>query len=39
VAHARTEDAAEQAAREVLAAYELGDEAPPERRVLLEIAD
>jgi pyrimidine-nucleoside phosphorylase len=37
--HARTEDAAEQAAREVLAAYELGDEAPPERRVLLEIAD
>jgi pyrimidine-nucleoside phosphorylase len=37
--HARTEDAAEQAVREVLAAYELADEPPPERRVLLEIAD
>jgi pyrimidine-nucleoside phosphorylase len=37
--HARTENAADQAAREVLAAYELADERPPERQVLLEVVD
>jgi pyrimidine-nucleoside phosphorylase len=35
--HARTEAAADEAARDVLAAYELGDEPPSERRVLLEV--
>jgi pyrimidine-nucleoside phosphorylase len=35
--HARTEAAADEAARDVLAAYELGDKPPPERRVLLEV--
>jgi thymidine phosphorylase len=35
--HARTEDEAEQGAREVLAAYELSDVAPAERPVLLEV--
>jgi pyrimidine-nucleoside phosphorylase len=34
--HARTEDAAEQARAEVLAAYELGEEAPPLRPIVLE---
>ncbi|MGH2883962.1 MAG: pyrimidine-nucleoside phosphorylase, partial [Solirubrobacteraceae bacterium] len=35
--HARDEVAAGIAVREVLAAYELGDEPPPERPVLLEV--
>jgi pyrimidine-nucleoside phosphorylase len=35
--HARTEDEAEQGAREVLAAYELSDVAPAKRPVLLEV--
>jgi pyrimidine-nucleoside phosphorylase len=35
--HARTEAAADEAAGEVLAAYELGAEPPPERRILLEV--
>jgi pyrimidine-nucleoside phosphorylase len=35
--HARTDAAADEAAREVLGAYELADESPPERPVLLEI--
>jgi pyrimidine-nucleoside phosphorylase len=35
--HARTEAAADEAAGEVLAAYELGPEPPPERRILLEV--
>ena len=35
--HARTEEAADQGARDVLAAYELGDEAPEERPLLLEV--
>ncbi len=35
--HARTDAAAEQAAGEVLAAYELGDDPPPPRDVLLEV--
>jgi pyrimidine-nucleoside phosphorylase len=34
--HARTEDAAEQARAEVLAAYELGEDAPPPRPIVLE---
>jgi pyrimidine-nucleoside phosphorylase len=34
--HARTEDAAEQARAEVLAAYALGEEAPPPRPIVLE---
>jgi len=34
--HARTEDAAEQARAEVLAAYELGEEAPPPHPIVLE---
>jgi pyrimidine-nucleoside phosphorylase len=34
--HARTEDAAEQAGAEVLAAYGLGEEAPPPRPIVLE---
>jgi pyrimidine-nucleoside phosphorylase len=34
--HARTEDAAEQARAEVLAAYGLGEEAPPPRPIVLE---
>ena len=37
--HARNEAAADEAAREVLAAYELGDEPPAERPVLLEVVD
>jgi hypothetical protein len=37
--HARTEDAADSALRDVLAAYEIGDEAPRPRPVLLEIVD
>ena len=37
--HARTATAAQDAAREVLAAYELGDEPPRERPVLLEVVD
>ena len=37
VVHARTGEAAVQAAGEVLAAYELGDEAPEERPLLLEV--
>ena len=37
--HARDEDAARSAAEQVLAAYELGDEAPPERGVLLEVLE
>jgi len=35
--HARDEAAAETAIEEVLAAYELGDEAPPERSVILGV--
>jgi pyrimidine-nucleoside phosphorylase len=35
--HARTESSATEAAREVLAAYELGDGAVPQRPVLLEV--
>jgi pyrimidine-nucleoside phosphorylase len=35
--HARTDEAAGAAAREVLAAYELGDVPPPERPVLLDV--
>ena len=35
--HARTEQAAEQGAAEVLAAYRIGDDAPAERPVLLEV--
>jgi len=35
--HARTEEAAHQGVRDVLAAYELGDEAPVERPLLLEV--
>jgi pyrimidine-nucleoside phosphorylase len=35
--HARDDDAAERAAAAVLEAYELGDEAPPERGILLEV--
>jgi pyrimidine-nucleoside phosphorylase len=34
--HARTDEAAEQARTEVLAAYELGDEAPPPHPIVLE---
>ena len=34
--HARDEEAAQQACVEVLAAYELGDEAPPSRPIVLE---
>jgi pyrimidine-nucleoside phosphorylase len=34
--HARTDDAAEHARVDVLAAYELGDEAPPPRPIVLE---
>jgi pyrimidine-nucleoside phosphorylase len=37
--HARTEEQAGVAVREVLAAYELSDTAPHERRVLLEVVD
>jgi thymidine phosphorylase len=37
--HARDEGSAELAAAAVLAAYELGEEAPPERGVLLEVVD
>jgi pyrimidine-nucleoside phosphorylase len=35
--HARTEAQTEEASREVLAAYEIGDQAPAERSVLLEV--
>jgi pyrimidine-nucleoside phosphorylase len=35
--HARDEASAERAAGEVLAAYELADEAPPERDIVLEV--
>ena len=35
--HARTDEQAAAAVDEVLAAYELADEAPPERPVLLEV--
>jgi pyrimidine-nucleoside phosphorylase len=35
--HARDEAGAEAAAEEVLAAYELGDEVPPERGVILDV--
>jgi pyrimidine-nucleoside phosphorylase len=37
VVHARTEAHADEATREVLSAYELGDEPPGERPVLLEV--
>jgi thymidine phosphorylase len=37
--HARSEEQVDEAAREVLAAYELTDEAPHERHVLLEVVD
>jgi thymidine phosphorylase len=37
--HARSDDAADAALREVLGAYRLGPEPPPERPVLLEIVD
>jgi pyrimidine-nucleoside phosphorylase len=35
--HARDEPTAERAAAEVLAAYEIGDEAPPQRGIVLDI--
>jgi pyrimidine-nucleoside phosphorylase len=35
--HARDDDSADRAVAEVLAAYELGDEAPPERGIVLEV--
>jgi len=35
--HARTDEAADRAEREVLAAYELGEESPGERPLLLEV--
>ena len=35
--HAREDAAADEAVREVLAAYELGDEPPPERTILLDV--
>ena len=37
--HARTDEDAETAATEVLAAYTFGEEPPPERPVLLEVVD
>jgi len=37
--HARDEASADAAAREVLAAYELGGDAPPPRSILLEVVD
>jgi thymidine phosphorylase len=37
--HARDDAAAERAAAAVLAAYELGDEAPPDRGILLDVVD
>jgi pyrimidine-nucleoside phosphorylase len=37
--HARDEASAAEAAREVLAAYELGDEPPRVRRILLDVVD
>jgi pyrimidine-nucleoside phosphorylase len=37
--HARDETSAATAVQEVIAAYELGDEAPPERPLVLEIVD
>jgi pyrimidine-nucleoside phosphorylase len=37
--HARSDDAADVAVAEVLAAYELADDAPEERPVLLEVVD
>jgi pyrimidine-nucleoside phosphorylase len=37
--HARTDEQADAAQHEVLAAYELADEAPHERHVLLEVVD
>ena len=37
--HARDDAAAERAAGEVRAAYELGDDAPPERPILLDVVD
>ena len=37
--HARDDAAAERGAAAVLAAYELGDEAPPERGILLDVVD
>jgi len=35
--HAQTDEAATQAAQELLAAYEFADEAPPERPVVLDV--
>ena len=35
--HARDEASAAEAVREVLAAYELGDEQPPARSILLDV--
>ncbi len=37
--HARDEEAAARCVDEVLAAYELGDEPPPERGILLGVVD
>ncbi len=37
--HARDDAAAERGAAAVLAAYELGDEAPPDRGILLDVVD
>jgi thymidine phosphorylase len=37
--HARDDASADDAVREVTAAYELGDEAPPPRPVLLEVIE
>ncbi|MGZ4292429.1 MAG: thymidine phosphorylase [Gaiellaceae bacterium] len=37
--HARTDDTADDAVREVLGAYEIGDDAPRPRPVLLEVVD
>jgi thymidine phosphorylase len=35
--HARDDEAAERAVAAVLAAYEIGDDAPPEKGILLEV--
>jgi thymidine phosphorylase len=37
--HARDDDAAERAVADVLLAYEIGDEAQPERGILLDVVD
>ena len=37
--HARDDEAADRCAEEVLAAYEVGDEPPPEQGILLEVVE